>query len=90
MDIFDLDKNSLPEQVQINKADIKDIKDNLMPADLQAAKDYADAQDVIVLQDAKQYADDQDAINLQISSVMQSGRVAIASATIFSSIKAAS
>ena len=43
MNIFDLDKNSLPEQVQKNKDDIKDIKDNLMPADLQAAKDYTDA-----------------------------------------------
>ena len=42
MNIFDLDKNSLPEQVQINKDDIKDIKENLMPADLQAAKDYTD------------------------------------------------
>lgn len=57
MNIFDLDMNSLPEQVQNNKEDIKDIKDNLMPADLQAAKDYADAQDAIVFQNAKDYTD---------------------------------
>lgn len=64
MNIFDLDKNSLPEQVQINKEAIKDIEDNLIPDNLQAAKDYADAQDVIKLQEAKDYADGKDATTL--------------------------
>lgn len=68
MAYFDMDKNSLPEQVQENKEKIKDLETNAATttyvddkdADtLQAAKDYADGKDTTTLQAAKDYADQQ-------------------------------
>lgn len=68
MAYFDMDKNSLPEQVQENKEKIKDLETNSATityvddkdADtLQAAKDYADGKDTTTLQAAKDYADQQ-------------------------------
>ena len=56
MNIFDLDKNSLPEQVQINKENIATLMTD------PTTKQYVDDQDAIVLQDAKDYADTKDAL----------------------------
>ena len=51
MNIFDLDKNSLPEQVQKNKENIATLMTD------PTTKQYVDNQDAIMLQDAKDYAD---------------------------------
>ena len=51
MNIFDLDKNSLPEQVQKNKENIATLMTD------PTTKQYVDDQDAIMLQDAKDYAD---------------------------------
>lgn len=59
MNIFDLDKNSLPEQVQINKENIAALM-----AD-PTTKQYVDEQDAATLQTAKDYADNADGIVLR-------------------------
>ena len=56
MNIFDLDKNSLPEQVQINKENIATLMTD------PTTKQYVDDQDAATLQLAKDYADNADDI----------------------------
>ena len=51
MNIFDLDKNSLPEQVQINKENIATLMTD------PTTKQYVDDQDAATLQSAKDYTD---------------------------------
>ena len=52
MNIFDLDKNSLPEQVQKNKENIATLMTD------PTTKQYVDDQDAATLQSAKDYTDD--------------------------------
>lgn len=74
MALIDINKNSLPEQVQENKEKIaalesttatKEYVDDQDAATLGLAKSYADGKDATTLQSAKDYADGKDATTLQ-------------------------
>ena len=59
MGLIDINKNSLPEQVQENKEKIADLEST------RATKEYVDDQDAATLGLAKTYADGKDATTLQ-------------------------